>query len=107
MHLTGIHAVCADDSEIESVRLVLSRSVPFESYPFVKAGQRVQIRGGSLDGVEGVMVARNGDSKLVVSLELIQRSLAVTLEGYEILRNKSHLIKIPVPQREVFAGSEE
>jgi len=71
-------------AEIENVRLLLSRSVPFAAYPFLKIGQRVRIRGGSLDGVEGVMVAQNRDSKLVVSVELIQRSLLISIEGYQI-----------------------
>ena len=72
------------DSEIESVRLLLSRDVPFASYPFLKIGQRVRIRGGSLDGVEGVIVGGRGHRQLVVSVELIQRSIAVTVEGYDI-----------------------
>jgi len=72
------------DAEIESVRLLLSRSVPFAAYPFLKIGQRVRIRGGSLDGIEGVIADGNGDHKLVVSVELIQRSIAVTVEGYDI-----------------------
>ena len=72
------------DTEIESVRLLLNRNVPFAAYPFLKIGQRVRIRGGSLDGIEGVMVAQNRDSKLVVSVELIQRSLLVSIEGYQI-----------------------
>ncbi len=72
------------ESEIESVRLLLSRDVPFAFYPFLKMGQRVRVRGGSLDGVEGVIVGGRGDRKLVVSVELIQRSIAVTVEGYDI-----------------------
>ena len=72
------------DAEIECVRLLLSRNVPFAVYPFVKVGQRVRIRGGSLDGVEGVMVGGRGNRKLVVSVDLIQRSIAVTVEGYDI-----------------------
>ena len=72
------------ESEIENVRLLLSREVPFVSYPFLKIGQRVRIRGGSLDGVEGVIMGGQGNRKLVVSVELIQRSIAVTVEGYDI-----------------------
>jgi transcription antitermination factor NusG len=72
------------DAEIESVRLLLSRGVPFAAYPFLKIGQRVRIRGGSLDGVEGVIVGDKGDRKLVISVELIQRSVAITVEGYDL-----------------------
>ena len=71
------------DTEIESVRLLLSRGVPFAAYPFLKIGQRVRIRGGSLDGVEGIL-ATDCNRKLVISVELIQRSIAVTLGGYDV-----------------------
>jgi transcriptional antiterminator NusG len=71
------------DSEIDSVRLLLDRNVPFGSHPFLRIGQRVRIRGGSLDGVEGILVA-DCNRKLVISVELIQRSVAVTVEGYSI-----------------------
>ena len=71
------------DSEIDSVRLLLARHVPFSSNPFLRVGQRVRIRGGSLDGVEGILSA-DRNRKLVISVELIQRSIAVTLGGYDV-----------------------
>jgi transcription antitermination factor NusG len=72
------------DAEIECVRLLLSQNVPFAAYPFLKVGQRVRIRGGSLDGLEGIIAGGTGDRRLVVSVELIQRSVAITVEGYDI-----------------------
>jgi transcription antitermination factor NusG len=47
-------------------------------------GQRVRIKGGSLDGVEGILSARDEDKSLVVSVELIQRSLSVRISGYAV-----------------------
>jgi transcription antitermination factor NusG len=70
--------------EIESVRTLLAQNVPWVSHPFLEVGQRVRIRGGALDGVEGVFLSRNGDDTLVVSVEAIQRSLAVRITGYDI-----------------------
>ncbi len=54
------------------------------SHPFLKIGQRVRIRSGALDGLEGILVSRNGDHTLVISIDAIQRSLAVRVEGYEV-----------------------
>jgi transcription elongation factor/antiterminator RfaH len=70
--------------QIESVRRLLAQKIPCVSHPFLKAGQRVRIRGGALDGVEGVFQARSGDDTLVVSVEAIQRSLAVRITGYSV-----------------------
>ena len=72
------------ESEIDSVRILLRRGVSFENYPFLNVGQRVRIRGSSLDGVEGILVAKNDDFSLVVSINIIQRSLAVRVAGYRI-----------------------
>lgn len=70
------------DDQIESVRILLEERMPLSSHPFLKIGQRVRIRSGALDGMEGILLSRNGDRTLVVSVDAIQRSLAVSLEGY-------------------------
>jgi transcription antitermination factor NusG len=70
------------ESQIESIRTLLSTELQYMPYPFLKLGQRVRISGGSLDGIEGILVARNGNHTLVISLEPIQRSLAVRIDGY-------------------------
>ena len=72
------------DEQIQAVRTLISEKLPWSFHPFLKIGQRVRIRGGSMDGVEGVLVARNGDCTLVVSIDAIQRSLAVRIEGYDV-----------------------
>ena len=72
------------DSEIESVRMLLGEGLLWSSHPYLKIGQRVRIRSGALDGMEGVLVSRNGDRTLVISVDAIQRSLAVRVEGYEV-----------------------
>lgn len=72
------------DEQIEAVRTIVNERMNWETYPFLKIGQRVRIRSGSLTGVEGILVSRNGKRSVVVSVDAIQRSLAVRVEGYEI-----------------------
>jgi transcription termination/antitermination protein NusG len=71
-------------SEIDAVRSLVETEIPWSSHPFLKIGQRVRIRSGALDGMEGILVSRNGDRSLIISVEAIQRSLAVRVEGYEV-----------------------
>jgi hypothetical protein len=47
-------------------------------------GQRIRIRGGSLEGLQGILMAKNGDRSLIVSVEIIQRSLAIRVAGYQV-----------------------
>src|SRR5580658_3486213 len=72
------------DEQIDAVRSVVEGQLPWSSHPFLKIGQRVRIRSGALNGLEGILVSRNGDRTLVISVEAIQRSLAVRVEGYEV-----------------------
>jgi transcription antitermination factor NusG len=72
------------DDQIECVRLLLEERTPWTSHPFLKIGQRVRIRSGALNGMEGILVSRNGDRTLVISVDAIQRSLAVRVEGYDV-----------------------
>lgn len=72
------------ENQIEDIRTVLASEVSFEEQPFLRVGQRVRIRGGALDGVEGVLSAQNDDRSLVISLEPIQRSLSVRIQGYTV-----------------------
>ncbi|MGA8151651.1 MAG: UpxY family transcription antiterminator [Terriglobales bacterium] len=72
------------DEQINAVRTLIEGQLPVSAYPFLKIGQRVRIRSGALSGIEGILVARNGDRTLVVSVDAIQRSLAVRIEGYDV-----------------------
>jgi transcription antitermination factor NusG len=76
--------VSIPQAQIESVRLVVSSGVPFQHHPLLAIGKRVRIRGGSLDGVEGTLLAKNDDLSLLVSIQIIQRSLAIRVAGYRI-----------------------
>ncbi|HYA64567.1 MAG TPA: UpxY family transcription antiterminator [Candidatus Sulfotelmatobacter sp.] len=70
--------------EMEAVHAVVASNTPFTKHDFLKVGQRVRVRGGSLDGVEGILVAQDGGRKLVISVDAIQRSLSISMEGYEV-----------------------
>jgi transcription antitermination factor NusG len=72
------------DQQIDAVRSLVETQQPWSSHPYLKIGQRVRVTSGVLDGLEGILVSRNGDRSLVISVDAIQRSLAVRVEGYEV-----------------------
>lgn len=72
------------DCEIEAIQAVLEGGAAFEPYPYLKVGQRVRVRGGCLDGVLGVLKAVHGDQSLIISVNLIQRSIAMKIEGFRV-----------------------
>jgi len=72
------------DRQIEDILTLVAARVPLESHPYLKVGQRVRIRSGSLNGTEGMLVGHESDRMLVISVELIQRSVSIRLQGYEV-----------------------
>ena len=75
--------VAIPDSEIEAVQTLLRTQISLTPFPFLRVGQRVRVRGGVLDGMEGILVT-NDKRHLVVSVEGIQRSLSISIEGYDV-----------------------
>ena len=72
------------DSEIHAIRTLLSQRIEFQLCPHLRIGQRVRIRGGCLDGIQGILTAVNGDKSLVISVQSIEKSLAIRIQGYEL-----------------------
>ena len=68
------------DIEIEVVRSIVKSGLAAQPWPFLQVGQRVRMHGGSLDGVEGILIASKTRHRLVVSVELLQRSVAVEVD---------------------------
>jgi transcription antitermination factor NusG len=77
-------AIAIPDDQIDRIQRVIDQKIPLNPHLYLNVGQRIRIRGGALDGLEGILTAVNGDQNLVVSVELIQRSLAVRITGFEI-----------------------
>ncbi len=69
--------------QIEALQKLLQLKVPCSLHAFLKVGRRVRIRGGCLDGLEGIL-EQSGEKKLVISIDCIERSIAVQIAGYEL-----------------------
>ena len=72
------------DQQMQAIQTLMESGIPLDPYPFLQEGKRVRIRSGSLAGIEGVLVAKNEDLSLVISVEIIQRSLAVRISGFHV-----------------------
>jgi transcriptional antiterminator NusG len=86
LHFVGFSACpqVIPDREMEVIQRLIKHSVPVRSHVFLNEGTRVRICGGALDGIEGILVRRNSDASLIVSVQLIQRSVALRMDGYDV-----------------------
>lgn len=72
------------DEEMEILRSGLGQSLRTEPHPFLTVGRRVRITGGPFTGLEGILKQRKGGLRVVVSLELIHRSVAVDVDAAHV-----------------------
>lgn len=66
-------------SEIEALRRGTTGSVVVQPHPYLKEGRRVRIVNGPMAGTEGIFVRRKQQTRLVISISLIQRSVAMEI----------------------------
>jgi transcription antitermination factor NusG len=71
------------DSEIGALRNALSKRKS-EPYPYFSPGKRVRIHAGPLAGLEGTIVRKKGSLRMIVSVDFLQRSIAVDLEPADL-----------------------
>jgi transcription antitermination factor NusG len=72
------------DREIEDVRAALSHGIGCSPCTFLKAGDCVRVVRGALAGVEGTLIRSGSHSKLVISVEMIRRSIAVSVNESDV-----------------------
>jgi transcription antitermination factor NusG len=77
------------DVDIESVRRILESRSQVEPYPYLNCGDRVRIAHGPLEGIEGILVRKKGSYRLVLSVELLRKSVAVEVEEASVEKLES------------------
>ena len=81
----GVPAIIPD-SEIEAVRQTIARRVHIEPYPFLKCGDWVRVKDGPLEGIEGILVRNKKQFRLVLSVQLLQKSAVVEVDAWSVER---------------------
>jgi transcription antitermination factor NusG len=69
-----------EDSEIDGIRLVMESKQRWTPWPYLKAGDRVRVERGPMRGLEGTLLRTKDALRLVIGVELLQRSMAVELD---------------------------
>ena len=78
------HAIPVPDHEIEAVRQLVTSTLPFDPHPYLKEGMEVEVVGGPLAGIRGVLVRKGDRARLVVAIHLIQQAASVELDAADV-----------------------
>jgi len=76
----GRTAIPVSDEEIQALQLAVSSGIAKQPWPYLEVGQRVRVNHGTLAGLEGILVNVKGNHRVVLSVSLLQRSVAMEVE---------------------------
>lgn len=77
---TGRSPVPVENSELETIQKMVSTGLRIEPCPYLEVGQLVRIEDGPLGGVEGILTGFKGAHRIVVSISLLRRSVALEID---------------------------
>jgi len=72
------------DSEIEQLRQRLTRGWRMEPHPYLRVGRRVRVCAGPMEGLEGIIIRRKESCRVLFSLDLLMRSVAVEVDESDV-----------------------
>jgi len=73
-----------DEGEINAIQNLVTSGIPNQPWPFLELGKRVHIEAGPLRGLEGVLVEFRGSRRLILSVALLQRSVAIEMDATSV-----------------------
>lgn len=73
------------ESDINKMKDALNKGVLAEPYPYLTVGTRVEIRNGPMQGMTGILLRRQNKCRVVISVDLIMRSMAVEVDASDVV----------------------
>jgi transcription antitermination factor NusG len=70
-----------DETEIVALRTLVASGLPRQPWPYLQVGQRVRIEHGALAGLEGILLQQKGHDRVILSVTLLQRSVAAEIDS--------------------------
>lgn len=70
--------------DLQNVRALISSGVPLTMEGRLVAGQRIRVKSGSLMGLEGVIVSRRGEDRLLVAVRFLQQGASILIQDFQV-----------------------
>jgi transcription antitermination factor NusG len=80
----GENIAIIPESEIQAIRATVEGPFQVEPHPFLQCGERVRVKRGPLEGIEGVLVRKKNLFRLVLSVEMLAQSVAVEIDVADV-----------------------
>lgn len=92
MTTPGVHMILCNgdrvavipEAQIEAIRKTVEGKLRVEPHPFLKCGERVRVRRGTLEGVEGLLVRKKNQFRLVLCVDMLAQCVAVEVDASDV-----------------------
>ena len=92
-------------SEISAIQALVSSGLPAEPCPYLEVGQKVRIESDALRGMEGILIAFKGSRRVVVSVSLLRRSVALEIDRVRIIPVRGTTVLDPLTSQSLLDGA--
>jgi transcription antitermination factor NusG len=72
------------EEQIETIRKMVNHDLPYDPYPYLQEGMLVRVVRGPLQGAEGILVEKKKNYRFVISIDLIQKAVAVDIDSADV-----------------------
>jgi len=72
------------EHEIDSIRRAVESGQKVQPHPYIAEGSKVRVENGPMAGIEGIFVGYKNRSEMIISVDLLQRSISLQIKGYAI-----------------------
>ena len=80
----GEHPEPIPDGEIDSLKALMTSTLPYDSYPYLQVGMAVEVVRGPLTGAHGILAKKGKHHRLVIAVHLIQQAAAVEIDAGDV-----------------------
>jgi transcription antitermination factor NusG len=81
----GDHVAAVPEAEIQAIRQTIEGACRVEPHPFLRCGERVRVTRGTLEGIEGILVRKKNQYRLVLSVEMLEQSVGVEIDAADVV----------------------
>jgi transcription antitermination factor NusG len=72
------------EDQIETIRKMVDHALPYDPHPYLKEGMQVRVVRGPLQGAEGILIEKKKNYRFVISIDLIQKAVAVDIDSADV-----------------------
>lgn len=102
----GEEAAVIPETEIAAIRRTLEAKFAVEPHPYLNCGDRVRVIRGALEGLEGILVRKKNFYRLVLSVEMLAKSVCVEIEATDVQPSRAGRQPAEVPKMTTCSGWE-